>query len=63
MMTPKYLAGHEFIAPNGEGWRLVRDVYPNDPIRAADFEAFGGAPQPRPRHPVPSELVKLLKDG
>lgn len=39
-------AGHEFVGPDGQGYRLLRDITPTDVIRGVDFEPFGGAPEP-----------------
>ena len=47
MMTSHFTKGHTFNGPNGMGYRLLRDVYLTDQIMPDQFEAFGGAPEPK----------------
>lgn len=56
----KFYKGQELVAPNGEGYRLTRDVHGNDPIKSSDFEPFGGSKLPMPGEPLPKWLVEIL---
>lgn len=53
--------GHEFIGPNGQGYRLTCDVVSGDTIMAAQFEAFGGAPEPTPHEMLPLWLAEQIE--
>lgn len=55
-----YQVGHEFHGPDGQGYRLKRDLGPLDwrgPLPSAAFEAFGGAPEPLPAVAIPEWLL------
>lgn len=43
---PLYKSGHEFHGPDGQGYRLTRDVHFGDAVLPGMLEPFGGAPDP-----------------
>lgn len=56
----KIPAGHIFHGPDGQGYRLTRDVQTGDDIMAKDFEPFGGAPKPESHTSMPRWLQHEL---
>ena len=56
----KYPKGHEFRGPDGQGYRLTRDVEGHEQIMANQFEAFGGAPQPVSGEEMPEWLQRQI---
>lgn len=58
MKLPK---GHVFNGPDGQGYRLTRDVDEAPFLaKAADFEPFGGAPPPVSHTSMPKWLEKAI---
>lgn len=57
----RYYAGHIFIGPDGQEYRLLKDAHAGEAIRADQFEAFGGAPEPESHTPIPDWLQALIK--
>ncbi len=45
--------------PN-QGYRLKVDVFSGDIVKAEQFEAFGGAPEALPDHPVPEWVAAVI---
>lgn len=59
-----YTKGHKFYGPNGQGYELTEDVITGQTVRADHFKPFGGAPVPKPNHPMPDWLhVQIMKAG
>lgn len=58
MKLPK---GHVFHGPDGQGYRLTRDVQTGDPILADMFEAFGGAPVSESGKQMPNWLFRGIQ--
>jgi len=54
---PLFKKGHEFHGPDGQGYRLTRDVESGEIILSSDLEPFGGAPEPKPGDPIPEWLA------
>ena len=61
MSEPMFRKGHEFHGPDGQGYRLTCDVFRHEQLKAWQFEAFGGAPEPEPGHALPSWLWDQLE--
>lgn len=55
-----YAKGHIICGPNGQGYRLTRDVFPGDAVKASDFEPFGGAPEPKQNEPMVDWLAEAV---
>lgn len=43
-----------------QGYRLTADVFSGDIVKAEQFEAFGGAPEALPDHPVPEWVAAVI---
>lgn len=46
--------------PDGQGYRITRDIELYDLVKAADFEAFGGAPEPRGGERMPIWVTRFI---
>lgn len=57
-MTPK--KDHIFHGTDGQGYRVTRDCYPGEVIRADMFEPFGGAPEQEKGGPLTPWLAEQL---
>jgi hypothetical protein len=55
-------AGTRIINPGNydQGYRLTVDVFSGDIVKAEQFEAFGGAPEALPDHPVPEWVAAVI---
>jgi len=58
--TPSIRKGHEFLGPDGQGYRVMRDVYPADPITVGTLDPFGGAPECKAGDAFPRWLAVQL---
>lgn len=56
----KYPKDHEFHGPDGQGYRLTRDVDVYEMVMADQFEAFGGAPKPVSGEVMPEWLHRQI---
>ena len=56
------LKGLKIHGPDGMGYEITRDLVRHTAIMAADFKAFGGAPEPRTGEQVPIWLSEPLID-
>lgn len=54
--------GYKFVGPEGQGYRLTRDVSSGDVMLASDFEPYGGAPQPVFGGQLPDFLTERLRE-
>jgi hypothetical protein len=46
--------------PDGQGYRITRNVRRGEPVCTTDFEALNGAPQPKPNEPMPDWLARFV---
>lgn len=59
---PFLIKGVRFLGPDGQGYRLTRDVFSHERVTASMFEAFGGAPDPVPGAPTPKWLADSMRE-
>lgn len=59
----KLKQGHEFHGPDGQGYRLTRDVQTGEAIMADTFKPFGGAPPPQAGHSMPQWLAARIREA
>lgn len=52
--------GSEFYGPDGQGYRMTRDICIGDFIYATDIEAIGGAPEPKPGKQLPVWFARQI---
>jgi hypothetical protein len=55
-------AGTRIVNPESpdQGYLIKVDVYSGDIVKAEQFEAFGGAPEALPNHPVPAWVAAVI---
>lgn len=61
--VPIFLEGHRFEGPDGQAYELTRDVFSGEIIKADQFRALNGAPEQKPRFPMPDWLAAQLAPG
>jgi hypothetical protein len=60
MSAPLYRAGHRFDGPDGQFYTLTRDVETFAQVKASDFQAGGGAPEPERSIEMPMWLRRQV---
>ncbi|RUU93336.1 hypothetical protein EOB59_03265 [Mesorhizobium sp. M7A.F.Ca.MR.176.00.0.0] len=58
---PYLSAGHRFEGPDGQAYELTRDVFPHEHMKADQFRALNGAPEPEEGRSMPEWLSRQLK--
>jgi hypothetical protein len=54
-------AGEIIEGPDGQGYRVTRDIQIAQPVLITDLEPFGGAPEPKDYHVMPPWLAKWFE--
>ncbi|RUX96158.1 MULTISPECIES: hypothetical protein [unclassified Mesorhizobium] len=60
MTEPLYRAGHRFEGPDGQGYELIADVVIGEFVKADQFKALNGAPEPEEGKRMPEWLSKQV---
>jgi hypothetical protein len=47
--------------PNGQGYKVTRDIAKYDLVKEGDFEAFGGAPKAKAGRKMPAWVVSFVQ--